>query len=896
MKKTVSLLLMLAMLFSAFSAAAFYKAPELSPTGVVVNDDFEGYNAGTNPTTFKNGGLYQRQPGVVEETDGNKYYTFPGKNNALLLTLEDLYGAGAKIETGKLKIQYDVKLPKPEKKLEVVDGEAQGQYLYLVNYGADGGWSKDDASNRAYFSSIRIHTSDDSEVDNVPYIAFNDTTINGGMATLNGDKGNARFIDFDRWYTVTSVVDYDAKKVDHYVDGEKVTSYKGAATAAMVRSYSASWLQFCLKGENTTGKSFQLDNFIVERLGGGTITASYAGSGDDYVDIKFDKTLEKDLTIDPSAFSLKMLGSDEELVPTDYEYVSANTIRLSFAQPIEPGTNYELQIDAELYEVGNDLVTLPKGTRIFFATDAVKESYTLVDQNFEDTTFPETAEDGENFADFTYFGKASEKGAEFERAGSLTSKYIKKNTDKFADTDGKGNVMQVFHSDAYPVVDGVGTAHKSVLFPFAEGREVSSGKVTSEFDLYFCGDEIVWKTQFGFGLHDANRTEAAFGQRGAWTDATLFMGLTDWSHYTTKVLVPALKEDRAFIRGWYDVTTGGAAQGWQDSYYKKLFGYHESTPQYLAKWHNFKFVVDLDAGNFEVFMDGASYGVYDYIPGDADNASYDGLVITTVDDGAIGDPTAFDGRGGKLREAAGTPVYPNCYYLDNVKVTYDAPQPIVVRNAEFKEIDGSYAGFSSVMPAGTKQAIFTLSQDADAESAQSFVELAGENDGYTVSANGKDIVVDFTNCLKPQTEYELTLKQGLKSANGVALAKDVVFKFMTDEGGIKFLSPVIMKGSTPLTSASQIAEGDLVTATVTVVNTTSDGKGAYVVLLAYKDGYLTAVAHEQYVPTVDRMYSEDISVNITAEGGFVGADSVKAIAFDTLSGVHPLCDATEVLK
>ena len=140
----------------------------------------------------------------------------------------------------------------------------------------------------------------------------------------------------------------------------------------------------------------------------------------------------------------------------------------------------------------------------------------------------------------------------------------------------------------------------------------------------------------------------------------------------------------------------------------------------------------------------------------------------------------------------------------------------------------------------------------------------------------------------------MRIKSGIADANGAALAKDVEFKFMTDEGEIKFSTPVIMKGSAPLTSASQIADGDLVTATVNVINTTSDGKGAYVVLLAYKDGYLTAVAHEQYVPTVDRMYSEDISVNITAEGGFVGADSVKAIAFDTLSGVHPLCDATEV--
>lgn len=894
MKKLISAVLALCLLLSLIPASARYLAPTLPQTGVIADDDFEDYSINSSPTSFKNGGIYQRAHGVVKEDDGNKYYTFPIKNNQLLCTLEDFYGAGSKVETGKLKIQYDVKLDEG-KKLTFVDGVAQNQRLYLMTYGADGGWSKDDKTNRAFYSSVRIGASENADIDNKPYIAFNDKNIEDSMASINDDKSNVKFIDFGKWYTVTTVVDYDLKEVNHYVNGEKITYYKGAQDASMIRHYQFSWLTFNLNDDINTGEPFEFDNFSIERLGSGILSAEFAGSGEDYIDIAFDKTVEQNSTLDTELFTLKKLGSDEEVHPVAYSYLSGSTMRFTFENALETGTNYEFYINATVQEVGNKSSTLPAGTMLFFATDAEKETYTLVDNDFENASFPETAEDGENFADFAYYGKASENGTEFERAGSLTSKYIKKNTDKFAGTDGKGSVMQVFHSDAYPVVNGAGTQHKSVIFPFADGREISGGKVTSEFDMYFVADELVWKTQFAFGLHDTTRTADNFNWNGTWTNATLFAGLTDWSHYTSKTYVAAREPDRAYIRGYY-LPNGKAASDWDESYYKSRVGYSTTNVKELAAWHRYKFVVDLDEGNFEIFLDGKSEGKFDYLPGGVSGGSYDGLVITSVDDGAVGDPTANGGQGGKYRGAVGnSDLYSNCYYIDNVKVTYDAPQPIVIRNAQFKGYDGSANPFSSIMSAGTKKAVLTFSKELDpSQNFAEFAELDGENGGYTVYADGKELTVDFTNCLKPQTEYTLRIKSGISDANGAALAKDVEFKFMTDEGEIKFSTPVIMKGSTPLTSASQIADGDLVTATVNVINTTSDGKGAYVVLLAYKDGYLTAVAHEQYVPTVDRMYSEDISVNITAEGGFVGADSVKAIAFDTLSGVHPLCDATEV--
>ena len=84
MKKIISAVLALCLLLSLIPASARYLAPTLPQTGVISDDDFEDYSINSSPTSVENGGIYQRAHGVVKEDDGNKYYTFPIKNNQLL--------------------------------------------------------------------------------------------------------------------------------------------------------------------------------------------------------------------------------------------------------------------------------------------------------------------------------------------------------------------------------------------------------------------------------------------------------------------------------------------------------------------------------------------------------------------------------------------------------------------------------------------------------------------------------------------------------------------------------------------------------------------------------------------------------------------------------------------
>ena len=45
---------------------------------------------------------------------------------------------------------------------------------------------------------------------------------------VSADASNSKDIDFDTWYTIDTVINYDAGVIDYYVDGNLVTSYPGA--------------------------------------------------------------------------------------------------------------------------------------------------------------------------------------------------------------------------------------------------------------------------------------------------------------------------------------------------------------------------------------------------------------------------------------------------------------------------------------------------------------------------------------------------------------------------------------------------------------------------------------------------------------------------------------------
>ncbi len=878
MKKIFSLTLALVMLASSSipASAKSFKADSLPETGVIISDDFESYNVGSTPPLKSSGGILYRTHVITEqETNGNKYVEFPGKNKQYITSLEDLYGDKVGVRSGKVKIQYDVRLPKPTVTLGFNEkGNPIGQTLYLVSYGSNGGWSNDAADNRAYLSAVKIYSSTDENLDNKAYICFNDEAISGSAASINSDGSNYRIIDFDKWYTVTTVIDYDSKEAFHYINGEKITYYKGTADAAMAKSYEHSWLSFNSADDLNTGSAFQMDNFLTERLGEGTLSASFAGAGNNYVDVDFSGVIEQDGAIDSEYFTLKKLGEDDGVIPASISYTNGKTMRFTFDNELEKGINYQLFINAPIHEVGNNLISLPENTAIFFATEADVEHAELVEQNFEDVSFPESAEEGENFEDFTYYGKKDGESAEFVKVPSLTSKYISKESDRFSAVEGKASVMKISHNDSEPA----NTAHKTVFFPFADGREITSGTLTAEFDMYVDGDDMPWQTSFAFGLHDSSRTGTSFNRTDNWSDATLFFGLTDWSHKKKKAVVPALADNKAYIPSYY-LDNGKRDETWSDRYKAAEIGYSATITDNLAAWHTYKLVADISESKFELYLDGKKLGTYNYFPGNATRGTYDGFVIESVNAASVDSELN------------------NCYYIDNVKVSYDSLAPMVVEAVDFEDCEGKEKVLASTLPAGVKNVNITFSKELDSSmDYSSFVEVEGAKDGFTCSSNGKVLTIDLTNCLLPSNDCKIALKSGIEAAKGALLANDVTFKFATDGGAVKFFAPVIKKNDAKLSSVANVSAGDSITAEVNVINTTADGVGAYVVLLAYKDGYLAGIAHTGYVPTVDRLYSENITASVTASDGFVGADSYKAIVFDTLSGVHPLADACEVLK
>ena len=882
-RKFISLVLAFCLLLSVMPVCAYYPVGEEIPeTGVLIFNDLEGWSAPVDMMYNKGkGGRMFRAAGAFGNEDGNQYWTPTVRDNSLLFSLRDVNDKANTdvINTGKLKWQANVKVPKAN---DLAEGMTSSLYLYTNNYN---GWHQSLTAERAYLASIDYK-------NDAPVISFGVKDVGYGRPSPNADGSNAKTIEFDKWYTLTVIVDYDLKEVNYYIDGELVAYYMGDAST-VVKQFGCLLGGFAQGG--TASSNFAcVDNFLVERLSPGFISAKAAEKGKNYVDVKFASTLDKTTGISPSDYELKLLGENSTVSPETVEFVTADTLRFAFAEEFEQSATYELILNGTLYEAGNSSKVVKVGTKVLFATDGESIERTLLQQNFDDLSFP-TAENSADFTDFYYEGRKATDGVidttdDFIAQPEKTADYVS----AFDATEGK--MLKFTHNDMYPQDGTTKTYYKNLVIPFDEGMTASGGELTFEFDLmsaYTGGANNMAYYDIGFGLHDLKQEATAFNYNTTMADATMFAGLGYYSGQT-KALSYGLPTRRARFATWYNGThpanQANAIRGQQGAWWTsdavcnlqsvKATALNEELSTIEASMNRYKIVVDIngDDSKFEIYFNGELKGTYNYIPGGVTDVEYDALVFTF-----IGEEILADGRNMETR--------PCNTYIDNISVKQLVKASNSVLGISFEKYDGTEYSYGDLLPAGTRKMKINFANEVNAVSASQQIDIKGAGDTYNIDTKGSSVVIDFDNCLTPNTEYTVTINECLLDKDGMPLGRNVAFTVNTDEGEVIYKTPVVKCNGSLLSAASNIASGDVLTVEAEFVNTTLDKKGSYVVLLAYKDSYLKGVAYAEYVADGTSPYTDTLTITKTADDTFVGADAVKAFVFDNISDLKPLTDA-----
>lgn len=863
MKKKITAFLLFAVLLmnlsTAFAKWEVADAP-LPEVGILFQDDMEGYTT-VESARAANGGGWNRNLFQPVTINGNTMLSYAAELNNTVAKGNfwsiseggNIWGYGENMElnTGKMKFEYKVYIPEEGGTLQ--EGE---KYFYYLEVISAAGWNDPNGTKeQANLSSVEL------QVGAKPIIGFAEKSV---VARHND---YTETIEFDTPYTVTTIVDYDAQEVSHYLDGVLKATYKDNSAVPVKQAYKFNYfypvIQF--SGMKQTDSKICIDDVLVERMGGaGVVSASVGDKGENYVDVKFSDIISGEAAdFNTSEFSLNAVGAADSIHPASIEKINGgSTLRLTFADAFEAGETYELCINAMITSAFNKNASLPAGTILLFNIPIVQQEKVLVDMNFDDYTFP-TDEATSTAGDMTFLSTtvpgADTRYATYTEEKGHLYEYISEAA------DGNGGKMMQFESPESKVEWAGPSA--SVKIPFAEGQTVTDGILTVEFDAAVSADPAVNVTiDYAFGLADKLNTAMDYSYINRWADADLYAGLTYWSA-TEKSFVHAKKDMPS--RTW-----GGNGSDWKTGLITAAGS--GSVIKNGTPLHKYKFEIDLDNKKYDIYYDGNLVQSLDYLPGSKTQTEYDAFVFA------------------RIKSSGGGPLVhrPDRFYMDNIKVVQTQPAPAMVNEVKFKKYDGATYGYSRTLSAGLTSAEVEFSK----EMGNANITVEGlDASKYDVTVTGTKAVVTFTDYLTPDTAYAVVIGADSTDAEGKPIAKGARYSFTTDSGEIIYGKPVIKCNGTVVNTVADIIADGTLTAEVMAVNTTAEKTGAFVTLVAHKNNTLVYAAALEYAPEDGAPCVGTITLSAEDAAACAGADAVKVFVFDNLTEMKPFVSA-EIVK
>ena len=548
---------------------------ELPETGMIWQDDYERWSvydwqsANLAEMRVANGGDYRNIYRMnITLADGHGKVLEAAADEDASKGFDwytnDVIGADdyVEINDGVLRISAQVCIPSGF----VMNPEDQeiNDYVWTWSEAAlDGG----SPNNIAYLFKVGV-----TYGESVGRISFQTGTPS---SLVSADASNSMDIDFDTWYTIDTVINYDAGVIDYYVDGNLVTSYPGAPDD-IGKYFPVAYMQLHQNGRFTESDDplvFLWDNFAVELLDD-SFDAEVIESGNDHVDVRFTKAVS-DSELSNTEVSARIAGDDGSLTAASgYTRLSADTVRFTF-DSLLPTTAYELVFGADTESAYGD-GTIAAGSMVVFTTPASVTETTLIDMSFDDA-------DG----DYWLVHSASSDDLAFVDDKTNTSEHAEIR-------DG------VLYYDHY--LDAAGQERNGLKFPFADGTAVDSGKITVEFDAGVSGE--TGRTRAVFGLEDPGKTDTA------WTPATVFGGIAPYDGSRLSFTMASESTRNALTSdSGMDITAAITAQ---------------------EEMHHYKIEIDLDNNSYRLYYDGALAADLDYIPGGNAENSFDAFIMSGV--------------------------------------------------------------------------------------------------------------------------------------------------------------------------------------------------------------------------------------------------------------------------
>lgn len=806
----------------------------LPKSGLVFYDDYENvpaydWNEANIATMRKrNGGNYNSVFRMqIDTAEGHgKVFKMPTNisdavgfyyNNKDLFDLDK----DEDINSGTFIISNDIFIPSD---IEFVGTDALN--AFMMTYSANGWKDMTGTKEYAYLYEIRVESGASNGM-----VVFGDGSNPNNMPAKS--SLNTKNIDFDKWYKLETVIDYESGAVSYYVDGEWITSTNVLPTD-IKKYFSMSYISFQRGGKSTTSAkpvTFLFDNFRLE-YDSDILGADIVSNGNNYVDVKFAHPIDTSAGVSVSVAPLD--GAGAPLAMTGYTNLSADTVRFNFADnTIESSKAYELVFDKAVGAAyGNGIIGAGEG--LIFTADADKQVTKLIDMDFENLDINEG-----NSADFDDFSLTH------QNADNSTFEDDKSNTYKYVSSS--NGVLEYDH-----YLDIAGQERNGLKFPFkdSEGNlvTVSKGIINVEFDAGIRGDAS--RTRAVFGLNDPEKNDSE------WTSATLFGVITPYSGNRMSFTKPkAENRNRLTVDSSIDDTVALNTTG---------------------DMHHYKYVIDLDNNSYKIYYDNSLLEEIDYIPGAATDNSFDAFVMSAV-----------HAKGGVTDKGQ------TFLMLDNLTVTAEVLKP-AVRKVSFVKYDNTEKPYSKIVSAGTQKIKLAFTKDMASDIADYITVSGMTSEDYTVSYADKTAVISLKKCLSPSTAYKVTVGAEAKDADNNAIGTNIVYSFNSDAGEIAYMKPVVKVNGEAVSNIGTLTDTDRVTAEVTVVNTTNQTAECWVTIAGYSnDKYLTSIKPMSKTANKSEISVVTLEGDISQ---LKDADEIGVFVFDSLENIRPLTECTKIRK
>lgn len=863
-KKLLSALLTASILFTTVItiSGAPYVAPEIPEHGIIFEDtfDYEETDAWNLSIKMREVGwdnAYNVFPDRAGETHGKVIYGVPDSSATGIQYKNSKVGYGIEhINTGILRMSTSYMLPSGYE-MPPLDETDYG--FYMVTEAKNAALDRTDEE----YATLRKHYHYTIEIGSKqttsPKIVFSKTARDLGKPnSWNVDPVESIEMEFDKWYDIDVVVNYNDKTVKYYVDGEFVVQpdIDKSRFETHFPMYSMSVAKVGNKGIESDQRLY-MDNYKIEMLGN-PIEAKVSNYGEDYVDIKFSYPVSASDVEGMSAY-LKSADSDNENWISYAEKLENGEARLHFDETLEQGTAYEVIFDEEISPVWGGESVIPQGYSAFFTTSVEMQRTELLDIDFED--------------DFNLSGAINNGDIQLfdsDNADTYTLNNEEKTLSHLSLKEDDGNTYLEFkHNSAYHQND-------NIQFNFVDDAEVTSGILVTEFDYAKSYDDPMYTTN-GTAL---SGWDALMGpSRGyfGYVDKSVTT-FTDDGNGNVTINIPSADADTEgnrnstyitkFIHGTSNWNNGNYGWGLFRGDPHKLGSANPEewvTYKILAdcndKFIHVKIETDLDNKNYKVYIDGVMCGEADFLPGGINDVIYSAFAMSASR------YSQWVAEGSR-------------FLIDNIQ-SYNVVSSPYVTNISLTDYNENESSFSSSASAGTNKMTIEFSSEVpnDAHNAVT-INSADVTDIYS---EGKYIIVEFGNCLTANEKYTFTIDESF------GLDKAFVVKFKADEGETIYGEPTFEVNGGYLTDElGSINVGDSITVKTEVINTSENIAECIMTLAAYKGGYMTAVYGTELTLLPEDDYKDYAVIEVIADEKLKEAEAVKVFIINNASKANPI--------